>query len=203
MAGTIDVSLTGYFSVMFTFLFAFVLVYALLEYVKPFSDKANKGWHAMIALCISILTVVYKPAVGIISFLAPWFLIMAIVIFFILFTLGIFGLKEKDFLSAVKHDTTIYTFIIVFAIVFVVIALGTVFGQQFLSKGGSSTTSTTTGSDSASAGDGSITNESVSAGNTYRENVYDAIFHPKVLGFVFLMLVGVFTIVFMTKSQMG
>jgi len=200
MATILDVSLTGYFSVMFTFLFVFVIVYAILEYMKPFGKDANKGWHAMLALSVAVLTVTYKPAVGIINFLAPWFLILAILIFFILFALGVFGLKESDFANAARKDSTIYTFIIVFAIVFLVIALGSVFGQSFLSKEDAPTNELPPVDSSdppATSADGTP----IASGDDYQENVYNAIFHPKVLGFVFLMLVAVFTIVFLTKSQ--
>ena len=57
MATLADASILGNFTVVFTVIFAFVLVYGILEYIKPFKVEA-KGLHGLIALVFAFFVIV-------------------------------------------------------------------------------------------------------------------------------------------------
>lgn len=219
MATFLDVGLFQYFSIIFSFLLVWVVIFGLLEWMKVFGSE-NKGWHSIIALCIAALTIMSDAALRFLTFVTPWFLVMFFVIFFILFAVRIFGLGEKDIVEVIKDSQT-YTWVIVFSIVIVLFGLGQAIGQTALEEGpgagvadlgnrdiGTVDAGTGTAADSGTSDSGSdsgvpdLTNK-VPSGSTatadYSKNVYNTIFNPKVLGMVFLLLIATLGIALLTK----
>ncbi len=223
MATFLDIGLLGKFNVIFTFLFVYAIVYGLLEYGKIFGDggpDGRKGIHAIIALAIAFVSVISKPISALISFMIPWFFILALVIFFIIFAIKIFTGDKYDISRAITTNSQVYTWIIVIAIVIMIFGLGKAFGSDTLKAGGwDGTTSVeepndgmgdyateTSGGDSMAdkfIDETGIGNSQLAgtpgstATSDYSKNVLNTIVNPKVLGMIFVLLVGVFAIFFL------
>jgi hypothetical protein len=126
----------------------------------------------------------------------PWFVIVVILIFFILFAVRMFGVSTAEITGAFKHNTTILTFILIFAVVILLFSLGAGFGQQSLEKGTTSNTiNSTLVSNSTSQGSSSLDTGS------FNQNLYNTIYHPKILGMILIMLIVVTAMLLLTSSN--
>lgn len=199
MATFIDVGFFGNFSIVFTFLFIWVLSFGLMEWRQPFG-KDKKNLSALIAVSIAVIVVVSKAAVTFINYLIPWFLVLAIVVFFILFTVGMF-IGSKDVSHVILQDRKITTWLIVITVVIVIFGLGKAFGSQTLEQGGWGGNSPTTPTDEfvneTGVGNPGVTGSQV-ATNDFSTNLTHTLFNPKVLGLILIMLVAVFAMFFIT-----
>lgn len=219
MATFLEIGLLSKFSIIFTFLFVYAIVYGLLEYGNLFGkggSEGRKGIHAIVALTISFISVISKPISLLIGFMIPWFFILALVIFFIIFAIKIFTGDKYDMSRAITTNSQVYTWIIVFAIVIMIFGLGKAFGSNTLKAG---QWDGTTNSDSkeisveeyqnnnsqvnefieeTGVGNTQLSGDSGStATNDYSRNVLNTIVNPKVLGMIFVMLVAVFAMFFL------
>ena len=103
------------FSIFFTFLFVYALLYGVLSWRKPFGD--NKGIYAIISVMSSFLLVLSNPARLFINFITPWFLAFGIFIFLIILVVSIFA--EVKWIDVVQHSTTMTWLSIMFAIILI------------------------------------------------------------------------------------
>lgn len=204
MATFLDATFIGKFSIIFTFLFVYVLIYGVAEFAKPFG-KDKRNLNALIALGVAVMVVVSPTMVRLVNFIIPWFFIISLILFFILFALRIFSGDKVDFSSAVK-DRRVYTWVIVLTIVIMIFGMGNAFGQSTLDKGGFNETPqqtqvTASGSSQVIEQTG-IGNQDVSgtnvATNDFTTNMMNTIFNPKVLGLILVMLVAVFAMFFIS-----
>ena len=69
------------FSVVFTFLFVYALVYGILLTTNPFKDEGKKNLYAIIAFTASILVLFSGTVTNVVSFMAPWFILAILVVF--------------------------------------------------------------------------------------------------------------------------
>jgi len=191
MATFIDISIIKNFSVLFTFILVFVIIYGLLEVFKVFGEGRN-GLNAMIAVVIAFLVSISTGVTTVIQTFTPWFTIIIIVIFFILFAVRMFGVSTADITKAFANNTSILTFIIIFAVVILLFSLGAGFGQQTLDQGqkNGTTTSTATGNVTSTTNTGS-----------FNQNLYNTIYHPKILGLVLMMLIVVVAMLLLTSAS--
>jgi len=74
MATFLDLTVLRYFSIIFTFILAFVIVYGFLEVFKMFGSD-RKGLHAWVALAMAFLVVLTSSVVNVIKFALPWIFI--------------------------------------------------------------------------------------------------------------------------------
>ena len=187
MATFLDLTVLRYFSIIFTFILAFVIVYGFLEVFKMFGSD-RKGLHAWVALAMAFLVVLTSSVVNVIKFALPWIFIVILAIFFIIFAIRMFGVEESAIAGYVKGSGVVATWIIVIVIVILVFAFGSAFGQQTLEKG------------QGNGGTVNVTGNQTAGGTSFNQNVYNTLFNPKVLGLIFFMVVGIFTIVFLTAA---
>lgn len=194
MATFLDIGILENFSIVFVFLLVFSIILALLEYSKPFGKENTRGLHGIIALAISFLVIISKTAVLMINSLIPWFLVLFLFIFFGLFAIRMFGVSESDTIALIK-SRRFYPWIMIAVIVILIASLSSSFGQTLLSKG--------TGLDGEDVEAGEIIPDGIEGGSTqttsFGENVLNTVFHPKVLGLIMIMLIGLFTVLFLTK----
>jgi len=82
------VSLTGlnYFVPIFSFLFVFVLLYALLAKTKVLGE--NNFVHIFISLILSVFFVLNVSLVDFVRFSSAWFVVFLVIIFLILLMIG-------------------------------------------------------------------------------------------------------------------
>ncbi len=165
------------FSLIFPFLFVLVIVYAVLSYIKFMGD--NKGVHALIALVLALMTLLAPTIRETINVAAPWFVLLFIFFIFAMLGFMIFGIKEGDIVSVMSSKEYKYiSFWIMFLIV--IIALGSLFH--------------------VTAGEGGLTQENIDevhegdATGVGTSAFWSIIVHPKVLGMIVILLIGLFTI---------
>ncbi len=203
MATFLDIGILKNFSIVFTWLLIYVVVFGFLEWKSPFG-KDKKGFNVMVALAIAFLGILSSSARYFIEFVTPWFLVMAIVIFFILFIVRMFGLSDSGVEDIIK-DNMAHTWLIVLSIFIVLMALGASFGQQLLDTGtGAAPPVSPTapiGSEVPSTPDqlGTIQRGPTTT-PSFSENALQIFVHPKVLGMVFILLLATFTIYFLSRK---
>ena len=206
MATFLDISGLSFFSSIFTFILIFVTVYALLTYGKILGS--NSGLHSLIAISIAVLFMFSKDAISMVNFMIPWFTIMFIVIILMIMAYSLFnpGANLVSVLGS-GHKTVVY-WVITLSVIIILLGLSNTYGQKvgpYLSENGDN---------SASLGSNGVYNNDTNTlsgaadnfrgtGNTntgdFQQNLGATIFHPKMLGMMFILLLGTFTILLMTS----
>ena len=170
MATLLDVGLLGHFSPIFTFLLIYVLAYAFLTKTALLGD--NKGVYAIVALVLASLTLFFPPIVALITIMAPWFVFVMVVIFLILLLMMAFGVKGDVITNYFVKDKLVIWVIVGFSIAIFLFGLSQVFGGVI--AGGSS----------------AVDGEETEGSADFNEDVTRTIFHPKVMGVIFLLIVA-------------
>jgi hypothetical protein len=190
MAAFLDLSLLGRVSVIFIGILVFAVVYGMLEHSGLFGKSKNIS--AIIAFIAAILIVVSRPALAFIDAITPWLLILVIVGFFILFFVRMLGVSEETIVNNFTGNNKIMNIIIVFVALIVIFGLANVFGQ------GVNNRETTGTEDMGEISSSENTSAEVSGGeNTETDNI---LFHPKVLGMLVFLVIGLFTVLTITQK---
>ncbi len=198
MTSLLDVTLFELVSIAFAMILIFVIVYGFLKKINFFGD--NTGLAALIGFAFSVLTIANPAATTLILFLTPWFFTFIFIGFFALFILMMFGLKEES-LTAGKTQQ-MRTWVIIILVVLGIFGLGGVFGQSTLEAGGIGTSPSENQTVTAPAPGPADPNDRSVATDDFATNVLNTVTHPSVLGFVALMLIGVFTLFLMTRTYL-
>ena len=175
-----DLTIIEKLGALFPFLLVLVLVYGFLQYAKPFG-KDKQAVYGVIAFVLAILTILSDTTVTIINMMAPWFILMFIVAFFLIMAFMFFGVKEKDIAHVFKTDKAVIYWMIFFVALIFVLALGKVIGPDLLSYS-----------------EGSA---DVVEGQEFQANIFSTIFHPKVLGMVIVFVVALFTVKLLSSQD--
>lgn len=176
MVSFLDIGLLQHFSFLFPVFFVFVVVYGILERFKILGD--NRGIHAMVALALAGIILFSKNALSIVTILSPWFIIFIIFLLFVFLLFMMFGVKEDTFLETIKENKLAHWSIIVVALFMLLAAVGKTF---FAASGGST----------SGIGQAFVAGTTASVGEAA---FWLTLFHPKVLGVVFVMLVAMFAV---------
>lgn len=208
MATFLDISGLSFFSSIFTFLLVFIVVYALLSWAKILGS--NSGIHALIALSLAVLFMFSKDAISLVNYVVPWFTIMFIAILLILMAYALFNPGANIFSLLVeggRHTTVIY-WIVSMAVVIMLLGLGNTYGQKVgpylngdganavdYSLSGENGTNIISGASDNFRGTGQVDT------GDYTTNLGATIFHPKMLGIMFILLLGAFTILLITRAS--
>lgn len=191
MATFLEVGLVGLAAPIFAFLLFFIITYGFLMKSKPFGDQ--NGLYALIAVSIGFIVLISDAATFLLLFMTPWFFVLIFIGFFILFILMMFGLKEKDLTAGSTSE--LRTWAIILTIVILIFGLGQVFGQTSLEAGGFSEGEVVPVEQTQQVGEGSV------ATNDFGTNVISTVFDPKVLGLIAIMLVAIFSMFLLTRTQ--
>ena len=184
MATFLDIGLFGYFGAIFPVLLVFLLVFAVLTKTKFFGD--NKGVHSLIAFAIAMMVLVSPGVVSVINIMAPWFVFIFIFSMLFLVSLQFLGVKSEAITDYMTGDwSAVHWIILSIAIIIAIGSLATVYGGSLLPY-------TESGQATVTAG-GGVTGTTTSTGD-FNQNVGRVLFHPKVIGMVFVLLVATFTI---------
>lgn len=229
MASILDTGLVGVFSSIFTFLLVYAVTWGMLTWAKPFGDK-NTGVYAIIGFSVALLCAVVQPITYFIGFIAPWYIAFALVLFFILFLVSMFGLSpQKDF-PKIIGDSRVYIWIIIISIIIFMAGLAFTFGQTAL-EGTTGTTSTSTsggnmaviGASGASyyppgttvvnansgTGSGTIGTDvplgmagqpGSTATPNFQTNMINTLLHPKVLGMLIILVIASISVYFLSSN---
>lgn len=93
MATILDLGLLKGFVDIFVWLLVFLIVYGVLEVTNLLK---NKGLHALFAFVITAVIVLTGGGTNIITAMAPWVVVLAALIFFVLILAGFAGADLKD-----------------------------------------------------------------------------------------------------------
>ncbi len=197
MATLLDLSLFSFFGSVFTFILVWIIVYALLEKTKAFGAE-KKGLNGMVAVSVAVLVLASKFALGFVNFIVPWFLILVVVVFLIIFVFRVFGAEDSSIMGAIPKARM---WVITISVIILLFGFGSVFGQSALEQGLGNSTSTNNNGNSDVSTDNSVdVNEGQSTDTgSFTTNLYNTLFHPKVLGLLFLLIVGILALVFLTE----
>jgi hypothetical protein len=197
MATFLDVSILGHFTAIFTFLLVFVIVFGMLEVFKLFGE-GHRGLHAMVALAIGFIVMFSQGVVTVIQTFTPWFTIVIMLIFFIIFAVRMFGISAAEVTAGFHNNSVILTFILIFAAIIILFSLGAGFGQSSLESGATpGTVANTVNTTNVTAEPGST------ATNSFSQNLYNTIYNPKVLGLILVMMIAVIAMLFLTSKEGG
>jgi 4-amino-4-deoxy-L-arabinose transferase-like glycosyltransferase len=188
MATFIDISILQNFSSIFTFILVFVILYAMMETVKALGED-KKSLHAIVAVIIAFLVSMSSGVVAVIQNFTPWFTMLILIIFFILFAVRMFGVSNSKITDAFHNNSSILTWIIILTAVILLFSLGSGFGQKTLEQGqtGGSTVSVASGNTTVPTNTGS-----------FNQNLYNTLYHPKVLGLILIMIIVLISMIFLT-----
>ena len=115
MATFLDVTALENFSVIFVFLFVWLVVYAILLYTRVFGQ--NQFISILVGLVIAFFTIISPIATLVVKQIAPVFAVVLVLIVVISITSGMFGNASIESLPGLKS--------VVFVILIVSLVVGT------------------------------------------------------------------------------
>lgn len=189
MATLLDIGLFQHFSVVFSFLLVFAIVYSALLYLKLFGKETDKGISALIALAVSSLFLFSPSLVSLVNFLAPWFVVLILLIFFVVLLYRFAGAPQESIVNAMKSWGSLHWFIIVLVLIIVLAGIGQIYGPGLAEL-------TSGGNDTVVVEDGVST-----APQNFSDKIWSIIFHPKVLGLIFILIIASFVIRLMAGER--
>jgi hypothetical protein len=165
MATFLDVSGLAAFSKIFVFLLVLVVIYLAVATSK-FGQTKWIAW--IVALVVAILVLLSDLATGIIQSIAPWFAVLLIFIVFVAVASKIFGGDVGDIMEFKG------VFFVIIVIVFIVGSLMYVRNTV------------------------NVPGDKDQDGKVIKDKDYtltsNFIFHPKVMGVIFVLLIAIFTV---------
>jgi len=180
MAGALDIGLLEYFSIIFPALLVFVVVYALLSKLKILGE--SKSIQAIAAIAIAFIVILSRDVTKIINVIAPWFVILFVFIILLLVIYKMLGASDENLSTFITTHTMTQWMIFIIGIIIVIAGIASVYGERL--------TPITTGE-----GNGTTASSSTSTtGSTFGESVGKTLFHPKIIGTIFIFLVAAFAI---------
>ena len=179
MASVLDLGLLQYFGVIFPVLLIFVLVYAILQKTKFVSEFI--GINATIAVCAAIMAALSESVIALIVFVSPWFILTFILVLLFLLVMKTFGTTDAQILDVVSKDSAVTWVILGISIIIIFAGLASIFGQDLVDQSQSISEDGGTG-----------------ASGDFQSNIFETIFHPKILGVLVLFGICVMAIALLT-----
>lgn len=124
MVTPIDLSAINFFTPIASFLFVFVVVYAIL--IKTEILGSNKGMNALIGFVMAVVFVSFSSLGTYVNNIIPWFIVLLVILFFILL---VAKFTTKDFDKMMTKGFA-WVVVIIFIIVFLIVAIN-VFNPVF------------------------------------------------------------------------
>lgn len=184
----LDIGVFPFFAILWPFLFVTVISFAFLSKMKVLGD--NKAIHAMIAFFLGLVTLFSSIAVKTINLMAPWFVLLFVFGIFVLMIYMSFGISEKQILDVIYtggEATTFGWWVLAIALIIGIGSLSAVISEEtgFTKLGGKEVVITPEGE----------------VAQVETAGFFAVLTHPKVLGFVLVMLIGMFTISKMVQKS--
>ena len=182
MASMLDLGLFESFSAIFPFILVFAIVYSLLQKYQVISD--NHSINAIIGFIAGFLVMLSQKVLMVIQFVTPWFVLLFFFGIMMLITLKLFGTTDEDIRKAMLGgatgtDKSIPYWIIFLSSLILVVGIAAVYGESLLPLAGA------TGSSDVE----------------FQKNAWSAFFHPKVVGLIFVSLIGAMTIKLLSGDE--
>lgn len=115
--GTLDISGINFFMPVFSFLFVFIVIYAILFKTKVLGD--NKFINSLVSFIMAIVFMSFSSMETYVRSVIPWFIVLVVILFLIMMV-GMFSTKEWD-----KMFTKGFAWIVIviFIVVFLIVAI--------------------------------------------------------------------------------
>jgi hypothetical protein len=180
MATPFDFGLIQDFSSIFVVVLVFAMLYGALSMGKMFNASVN----SIISVVIALLMLVVPNLIEVIKIAMPWFTVVVILTLMLIMVAKMFGSDDHDIKRAFASEGLMYWFITA-AILIIIFSLGKVY---FTTENGDFNP-----------------REAVDVGDevTFSGGFWATLFHPNVLGFLFVMLIAVFTVILLTSPGRG
>ncbi len=182
MVTFLDIGLLNYFSIIFPALLVFSIVFALLTTTKILGG--NKLIDALVAVALGFMVLLSEDIVAIINYMAPWFVLIFVFVVLLVLVYRTLGATEQDIGDFIRTDRPIKWAIFSIGIIIFLAAVGNVVGEKIGPYLGDQV-------------DTNVTTVDIQTGvatGSWSQNVGATFFHPKILGFVLIMVIAVFTI---------
>ena len=204
MATFIDLGFMYGLSPIFVFLMTFAVVYVLLQGVKVLGD--NKSMHAIIAFVVGIFLALSQNMIKIIMSIIPWFALIMFFLLLLVLGFGAMGAGKDELLDTLgstdSPGSILFWAVVVIAVIIVGGAIANVYGQNQLSI--TNPSAKTMSQNSSVSATNTITANSTQSLDTntgsFGKNLGNTLYHPRVLGFILVMLIGVLSISMLTKA---
>ena len=209
MATPLDTTLFGDIGGIFPFLLVLVVGYGILEYINLFKSR---GLNMLIAFVLGVMVILSPIVRETLNMAAPWFVLLFLFIIFGLMAFMAMGATSDDIKGIISSGEYRYinfwiaTLVLIIAIGSLTTVLARHGGVGEELDTGHNTDSQMTGDGSSSGTGGSDGSSAESSqGGTVEEDdqqdaFWDTLFHPKVLGFLLIMLIAVFTMQRLVKD---
>ncbi|MFH1455884.1 MAG: hypothetical protein ABIF40_02955 [archaeon] len=165
MASVLDLGLLNYLSPVFVFLLIFAATFAVLQKTKVFGGKS--GLDSIISFALAMMFILSGDFVALITKATPMFMLFIVFIVFLVLIFLFVGVEENLIAKAFSDKLTIWIILIVLFLMFGY-AITQVYGEQIHQ----------------------ITSGESNEESGVMQSVGDTLFHPRVLGFVFLLIVS-------------
>ena len=175
MATPLDVGLFQKFDVIFPFIFVLVLVYAVLGRTEWLKEKQTVAF--LIAFVMAVMTLFSNIAVRTINMMAPWVVLLIVFMVFVILAYTALGVKEStigEVITGKAYGGIIAWWTLALLLVIGLGSLSTVVSEE--------------------VGFGALAEGEAAPGETGQIGFWATIFHPKVLGMILLLLIGMFTV---------
>ena len=201
MATFLDVTLLSNVSVIFGFLLVWTLVYGVLSFSKAF--ELQQHIRALVALLAAFLTLFIPAILQVIMIIVPWFTLMLIFIVFVVITLMAVGITKENIASAMWSSTGNGLAARNAIIIVGFIIVGAALGQAFFEGDGAlvdvGTTSEVAATENAQGTPDGQVLQTGEVGSTGQGALLATIFHPRMLGAIFVMLISLFAVLQLAK----
>jgi hypothetical protein len=174
MVTFLDVGLFQYFNVIFSVLLIFAVLFALLHKTKALGE--NSTINALVAIAIALMSLLSETVIDLINYIAPWFVLVFIFVLLLVMIYQMLGATEQDILGALRTDKTIQWVVVGIALIILAAGFGHVWGDKLTQQ----------------AMDGETTE------GVFEKNIYDIIFNPKILGLIFIFVIAIFAVAFLS-----
>jgi hypothetical protein len=214
MASILDAGLVSIFTGIFVFLLVLAIAFGSLMRLKPFGDK-QQNQYAMIAFAVALLAAFAPPVRNFVTFVAPWYLALAIVLFFVIFIIGLFGISAEKDLPKIINDSKMKNMIAILSVLIFVAGLAFTFGQQTLEVTQGPAPVPVDGNGQMPIdgqyyppgtivpSGGTLGPEAGMPGSTatpsFQQNFINTLIHPKVLGLMVTFLIAAVAIYFLSS----
>lgn len=218
MATVIDISILNSVTIIIVFMLVFIGGWGMMSWVKPFGDGKGASFYGLIAFLVAILVALSRKTVSVILTATPWLILLLFIAFFFIFFAKVFGTADSSITNAFTGP--VKGWLIFFVAVIILFAIGGSYGQDLLattvpSQGapvdvnnlpeGTIVNSDGTivmpdGSLIVPDATGTVSPDAGVATGSFGTNLIATLFHPKILGVIFLFLLGTLTILLLNTG---
>jgi len=190
MATPLNAELLSKFSIIFSMIFVFAIVFGILQATNLLGK--NRGINSIIALVTALMLLFAPNLAQVINVMVPWFVVFLIFIIFTYLIFRFMGASEGDMNFVLKRYKTVLYVVVTISVIIFLGALGKVFfsaetaGQYEFGSDERPTVGL----------NGTIVPGDV-GGPPGEATFWATFFHPKVLGMIFLLLIAMFLIMTM------